>query len=64
MSGDPILVCDEVDVAYGPVQVLFGLDLTETAAQVQERWAWFRGLPLTPVELRTVATNLAPYLRP
>jgi len=28
VSGDPILVCDEVDVAYGPVQVLFGLDLT------------------------------------
>ena len=25
---DPILVCDRVDVSYGPVQVLFGLDLT------------------------------------
>ncbi len=24
---DPILVCDGVDVSYGPVQVLFGLDL-------------------------------------
>jgi branched-chain amino acid transport system ATP-binding protein len=27
-AADHILVCDGVDVAYGPVQVLFGLDLT------------------------------------
>ncbi|HVM53445.1 MAG TPA: ATP-binding cassette domain-containing protein [Acidimicrobiales bacterium] len=33
-SGDPILVCDGVDVAYGPVQVLFGLDLTVDRGEI------------------------------
>jgi branched-chain amino acid transport system ATP-binding protein len=31
---DPILVCDRVDVSYGPVQVLFGLDLTVDAGEI------------------------------
>jgi len=31
---EPILVCDGVDVAYGPVQVLFGLDLTVDAGEI------------------------------
>jgi len=31
---EPILVCDRVDVSYGPVQVLFGLDLTVDAGEI------------------------------
>jgi ABC-type branched-subunit amino acid transport system ATPase component len=31
---EPILVCDHVDVSYGPVQVLFGLDLTVDAGEI------------------------------
>jgi len=34
VPGEPILVCDGVDVAYGPVQVLFGLDLTIDAGEI------------------------------
>ena len=33
-AGDPILVCDGVDVSYGPVQVLFGLDLTVDRGEI------------------------------
>jgi branched-chain amino acid transport system ATP-binding protein len=33
-SGDPILVCNGVDVSYGPVQVLFGLDLTVDRGEI------------------------------
>ena len=28
-----------------------------------EAWAVFRRLPLTPVEIATIAGNVAPYLR-
>jgi predicted TIM-barrel fold metal-dependent hydrolase len=47
----------------GLQRLLFGLDLAETATQVRERWELFKQLPLRPEELRTIATNLAPYLR-
>jgi ABC-type branched-subunit amino acid transport system ATPase component len=33
-AAEPILVCEGVDVFYGPVQVLFGLDLTVDAGEI------------------------------
>lgn len=47
----------------GVQRLLFGLDLTQTAAQARERWEVITQLPLNPAELRAIATNVAPYLR-
>lgn len=33
-NAEPILVCEGVDVSYGPVQVLFGLDLTVDSGEI------------------------------
>lgn len=47
----------------GMQRLLFALDLTESTAQIRQRWDLVKQLPLTPAELRAIATNVAPYLR-
>jgi hypothetical protein len=44
--------------------VLYGSDAaTGDNLRPREGWAAFRRLPLTNEEFRTIATNVAPYLR-
>jgi predicted TIM-barrel fold metal-dependent hydrolase len=48
----------------GVKRVLFGSDAaTGENLRPKESWATFRKLPLTERELRTIANNVAPYLR-
>jgi predicted TIM-barrel fold metal-dependent hydrolase len=47
----------------GIQRLLFGLDMADKAASVRERWEAVKQLPLTTAELRTIASNVAPYLR-
>jgi predicted TIM-barrel fold metal-dependent hydrolase len=48
----------------GVERVLFGSDAaTGENLRPKESWAAFRKLPLTKRELRTIASNVAPYLR-
>ena len=48
----------------GPDRVLFGSDAAVGAnLRPSEAWAAFRRLPLTPAELATIASNVAPYLQ-
>lgn len=44
-------------------RLLYGSDGAVAGHGPREYWAWFKTLPLTPVELRAVAANVAPYLR-
>jgi predicted TIM-barrel fold metal-dependent hydrolase len=48
----------------GPDRILYGTD-TPSGGNLMPRegWAAFRQLPLTEAEFRTIAGNLAPYLR-
>jgi predicted TIM-barrel fold metal-dependent hydrolase len=46
----------------GPQRVLYGTDLGPPAAR--QSWAHFRAVvPLTDEEFKTIAGNVAPYLR-
>jgi len=42
-------------------RMLFGIDRVSAPEQV---WQSLTSLPLTPDELRQIAANLAPYVRP
>jgi predicted TIM-barrel fold metal-dependent hydrolase len=44
-------------------RLLFGIDLAVSAAQMRERWEWLRPFPFTADEFRTIAGNVAPYMR-
>lgn len=47
----------------GVDRMLFGSDGAIAGKGPREYWATFKTLPLTDAELRTIATNVAPYLR-
>lgn len=47
----------------GVDRMLFGIDVVDSAAQIRERWGHLKLLPLDAAELRTIASNVAPYLR-
>jgi len=47
----------------GVHRMLFAVDVADSAAQVRERWEHIKLLPLDDAELRTIASNVAPYLR-
>lgn len=47
----------------GLARVLWGSDAGSANPPADQAWEQFKALPLTPAELRTVAGNLAPYLR-
>jgi predicted TIM-barrel fold metal-dependent hydrolase len=47
----------------GVQRVLFGSDATGGALTPRVTWDAFRKLPLTEAEFRTIAANVAPYLR-
>jgi predicted TIM-barrel fold metal-dependent hydrolase len=50
--------------AVGAERVLYGTDGAGGPNPTPEQgWATFRELPLTEVELRTIASNVAPYMR-
>ena len=44
-------------------RLLYGSDGAVGGHGPREYWASFKALPLTPAELRALATNVAPYLR-
>jgi predicted TIM-barrel fold metal-dependent hydrolase len=44
-------------------RILYGSDGASPGFGPREYWAAFQTLPLTPAELHTIATNVAPYLR-
>lgn len=44
-------------------RLLYGSDGVIGGHGPRQYWASFKALPLTPAELRTLATNVAPYLR-
>lgn len=44
-------------------RMFFGIDVADSAAQTRERWEHLKFLPLDVAELRTIANNVAPYLR-
>ena len=49
---------------FGVARILYGSDgATGGNLPPREAWAAFRQLPLTDEEFRTIATNVAPYLR-
>lgn len=47
----------------GIERVLYGSDAAAPGNAPHEAWAAFRKLPLSAAEFRTIATNVAPYLR-
>jgi predicted TIM-barrel fold metal-dependent hydrolase len=47
----------------GVHRMLFAIDVADSAAQVRERWEHLKLLPLEDAELRTIAGNVAPYMR-
>jgi predicted TIM-barrel fold metal-dependent hydrolase len=47
----------------GVDRMLFATDVANSAAQVPEFWEHLKLLPLDDAELRTIAGNVAPYLR-
>jgi uncharacterized protein len=47
----------------GLERILYGSDAPFPGHGPREYWASFRTLPLTEAELRTIATNVAPYMR-
>ena len=48
----------------GVARVLYGSDASvNPAAYPKAGWAAFQRLPLTPAEFRTIASNVAPYMR-
>ena len=56
-----VLVKRMRQIGFG--RLLYGSDGAVAGHGPREYWASFRTLPLTPAELRAVATNVAPYLR-
>jgi predicted TIM-barrel fold metal-dependent hydrolase len=47
----------------GVERVLYGTDGTRPGRSVREAWEVFLKLPLTDAEFRTIAANVAPYMR-
>ena len=49
--------------AIGPDRILWGSDMAPPGPRAEKAWAVFRAtLSLTPNEMRTIASNVAPYL--